>query len=152
MFTIRKRFYFEAHHRLGHLPAGHKCNSDHGHSYELIVELMAPRLDERGFVVDFNDLTPVDELCSVLDHASLNDVMGGGEWTTSERMCVVIYAYLARVLDDLSAVTLSETRKTDATFRASPDVDVRPPWAIQRADRLALYVRGVLDARRDVAP
>ena len=35
--TIGKRFSFEAGHRLGGLPEGHKCARPHGHSYTVEV-------------------------------------------------------------------------------------------------------------------
>ena len=59
--TIGKRFSFEAGHRLGGLPEGHKCGRLHGHSYTVEVMLTATALSGPGFVADFAALDPLKE-------------------------------------------------------------------------------------------
>ncbi len=47
-YAIGKRFSFEAGHRLGGLPAGHKCARPHGHSYTVEVIVTAGERLGRG--------------------------------------------------------------------------------------------------------
>ena len=54
---VRRRFRFEAAHRLPRHPG--KCRELHGHSYELIVVVDRPVEPESGMVIDFSDLKQV---------------------------------------------------------------------------------------------
>jgi 6-pyruvoyltetrahydropterin/6-carboxytetrahydropterin synthase len=82
IFTVSKRFSFEAAHSLPHLPAGHKCRNVHGHSYVVEVFCTGP-LDGRGFVIDFAELgAAMKPIIEQLDHRNLNDVLPGP--TTAE--------------------------------------------------------------------
>jgi 6-pyruvoyltetrahydropterin/6-carboxytetrahydropterin synthase len=77
--TIAKRFTLDAAHRLENLPADHKCNRLHGHTYEVELEFSGPVKEsgpERGFLLDYQVIAdawaPINEL---LDHHYLNDVL-----------------------------------------------------------------------------
>jgi 6-pyruvoyltetrahydropterin/6-carboxytetrahydropterin synthase len=70
-YSIRKEFHFEACHRLT-APYHGKCSHLHGHSFVVHISVAATELDERGFVMDFNELKPLkDWIDSELDHATL---------------------------------------------------------------------------------
>ena len=87
---IRKRFSFEAAHRLAGLPEGHKCGRQHGHSYTVEVMLAATQLSGPGFVADFGDLDPLKEyLAGVFDHQDLNEVLDVEP--TSENLARVLF-------------------------------------------------------------
>jgi 6-pyruvoyltetrahydropterin/6-carboxytetrahydropterin synthase len=49
--SIAVEHTFEAGHRLPHVPG--KCQSLHGHSWRVRVDVSAPGMDERGMVVEF---------------------------------------------------------------------------------------------------
>lgn len=87
--TIAKRFTFDAAHRLEHLPADHKCNRLHGHTYTVELEITGP-VGTDGFVIDYQVLAdawaPLHEL---LDHRYLNEVQGL-EVPSTERLAVWI--------------------------------------------------------------
>lgn len=74
--TIAKRFTFDAAHRLENLPADHKCNRLHGHTYTVELEITGP-IAKDGFVIDYQVIAdawaPLHEL---LDHRYLNEVEG----------------------------------------------------------------------------
>ena len=51
---VRRRFDFEAAHRLPRHPG--KCRELHGHSYRLVVAVERPVDPDSGMVIDFGDL------------------------------------------------------------------------------------------------
>jgi 6-pyruvoyltetrahydropterin/6-carboxytetrahydropterin synthase len=54
MFSVTKRFEFDAAHRvLGH---GGRCRHLHGHTYTAEISLQRDNLDALGMVVDFGDI------------------------------------------------------------------------------------------------
>ncbi|MEN6510061.1 MAG: 6-pyruvoyl tetrahydropterin synthase family protein, partial [Smithella sp.] len=71
MYSVKKKFRFEAAHQLDH--AYSKCCSEsiHGHSYVLIVELERVVLDSSCMVLDFGRLSEIvrEEIVDKLDHA-----------------------------------------------------------------------------------
>lgn len=116
MFTITKRFEFEAAHRLTLVPEGHKCKRMHGHNYVVTVELAAQDLNALGFVVDYGDLRILQEhIDRTFDHRVLNDVMEIE--TTAENLAWLLYTWCAGRWPETSAVCVEETRGTSATYR-----------------------------------
>lgn len=78
MYRVSKRFGFSASHILHGLGEDHPCSRLHGHNYEVELIAEAEALDERGFVVDFAELSGVKRLIDEqLDHRHLNDVLEG---------------------------------------------------------------------------
>lgn len=65
MYRIHKVCSFEAAHRL---PGHPKCGKLHGHSYKVEVTLEATRLDGRGFIVDFGEIS---KLIKQYDHSGV---------------------------------------------------------------------------------
>lgn len=119
MYTIAKRFTFSASHQLNYLPEDHPCARLHGHNYEVEVILAAAELDERGFVIDYGELTAFrNHLDKRFDHRHLNDVLGSAEATTAENLAHLFYDTLANWLEyPVIAVRVSETPKTWAAYR-----------------------------------
>ena len=120
MLTITKEFAFSASHVLDTLPSWHKCARMHGHNYTVTLELSAPRdrLDEHGFVRDYGDLDRFKKwLDETLDHRHLNDVLPAGNQPSAENLAAWIYDTWLPEYAELTAVSVSETPKTSATFR-----------------------------------
>lgn len=116
MYSICKRFDFEAAHRLRGLPKGHPCSRRHGHSYRVWLTLATEKLDATGFVVDFGALGDfkqwVDEK---LDHRNLNKVLPVNP--TCENLARFIYEKWCHKIPQLVAVRVSETEKTWGEYR-----------------------------------
>lgn len=96
MYTIMKRWTFDASHQLHGLPRNHKCGRLHGHTYTVEVEIISETLDEHGFVVDFGDLAPIKRMIDmVFDHRHLNDIMPGGINPTAENLARTLYEHIS---------------------------------------------------------
>jgi 6-pyruvoyltetrahydropterin/6-carboxytetrahydropterin synthase len=112
--TVRRRFRFEAAHRLpGH--AG-ECRELHGHSYGLSVGVEREVDPESGMAIDFSDLKRIvqREIVDRLDHTCLNDTMAN---PTAEMIVVWIWERLAGLLPGLAEVELHETGKCSVVYR-----------------------------------
>ena len=122
-YSISKDFEFSASHQLFGLVEGHKCGRVHGHNYTVRITLEADRLDEHGFVLDYGDLAPFGRwLDEHFDHRHLNDVvdfqpsaenLARWLWIVARREVTIPFG--VRV-----AVSVSETRKTWATWQSAP--------------------------------
>jgi 6-pyruvoyltetrahydropterin/6-carboxytetrahydropterin synthase len=114
---IFKDFHFEAAHRLPNVPAGHKCERLHGHSFQLRVYVAGEPSGPSGWIMDFGDIKaackPVVER---LDHYYLNDIEGLDN-PTSENLCRWIWERLAPRLPGLSAVEIRETCTSGCIYR-----------------------------------
>jgi len=70
-YSVSKDFTFEAAHRLMKNYTG-KCNNNHGHSWLIKLHIEANNLDEKGMVIDFQEMkqlkTWIDEN---LDHTTI---------------------------------------------------------------------------------
>lgn len=118
MFTITKRFTFEAAHQLHGLPDGHQCGRLHGHSYAVELVLQSEALTPPGFVVDYGDLAPfANWVKQSLDHRNLNDVFAAP--TTAENLARAMFDVARAIQPDwpLVAVRVFETAKTSAEYR-----------------------------------
>lgn len=118
---LRKDVRFEAAHRLPNVPAGHKCERLHGHSFRVTLVVRGPVDPKLGWVVDYADIErawkPLHEL---LDHRYLNDVPGL-ENPTSELVARFIAERLALPAGTLHAVVVHETCTASATvYLGSP--------------------------------
>jgi 6-pyruvoyltetrahydropterin/6-carboxytetrahydropterin synthase len=116
MFELRRRFTFEAAHRLPHAPPGHKCGRLHGHSFAVEVHLVGSLQTSAGWVRDFAD---IDEACApiraALDHRYLNEI-DGLENPTSEHLALWIWERLEG-LEGLSAVHVHENCRSGCIYR-----------------------------------
>jgi 6-pyruvoyltetrahydropterin/6-carboxytetrahydropterin synthase len=87
-----------------------------------MLELSAPRenLTETGFVRDYRDLDAFKKwVDDTLDHRHLNEAMGGGIPPSAENLALWIFDLWKERLPELTAVSISETPKTWATYRPS---------------------------------
>lgn len=118
-YTITKDFEFSASHQLTGLPDDHPCSRLHGHNYVVRIKLRAKRLDDRGFVMDYGDLSTVKEFIDEeLDHRHINDEFEFNP--TAENLAQYIYDWC---VDNnwpswpMHSVSVSETPKTWATYK-----------------------------------
>jgi len=117
VYTITKDFAFSASHQLTGLPQTHQCARLHGHNYAVRIELSAPALDANNFVRDYGELAELKRyIDDTLDHRHLNDVFGHGA-VTAEFLARALYDWCAERWPETSAVAVSETPKTWATWR-----------------------------------
>lgn len=120
MYTLTKRFTFEAAHMLEHHDG--KCRRLHGHSWKAEVELRGDVLwgdgAKRGMLIDYGDVSravkPLIE--DYLDHHHLNDTLGTDS-PTSEFVAEWIFNALKGQLDGLLwAVIIEETCTSRCRF------------------------------------
>lgn len=137
MITISKQYSFDSAHRL-HNPVFDwaanaemfgKCNSLHGHTYTLTVEIEGPVATSTGMILNYFVLDTIVKpyVDGILDHHDLNEIFVG-ELTTSENMVGFIAKYLRNIMIErkqdgllsedvnLYSVTLQETPKTTARW------------------------------------
>ena len=113
---VRRRFFFEAAHRLPHHDG--KCRNLHGHSYELVVCVDRPVESKSGMAIDFSDLKRVvrGEVVERLDHTLVNELM---ENPTAELMAQWIWDRLSTELPGLVEIELHETRECSVIYRGN---------------------------------
>lgn len=115
MYEIRKRFDFSASHQLHGLPEGHQCARLHGHNYQVEIVLQCESLDDRGFIVDYGDLSPFRSyLDNSFEHRHLNDVL---PQPTAEHLAAHFYEWCKVEWSQVVEVRVSETPKTWASYR-----------------------------------
>lgn len=114
---LRRRYEFEAAHRLPHVPEGHKCARLHGHSYRITV-LVAGEVDEKlGWLMDFAAIDEhVSPVIGRLDHQLLNEIEGL-ENPTSEYLARWIWDRVKPTLPLLEELTVSETQDSSCTYK-----------------------------------
>ncbi|MFF0591407.1 6-pyruvoyl tetrahydropterin synthase family protein [Streptomyces sp. NPDC003781] len=119
MLFITKEFHFSASHQLAHLPPDHPCSRLHGHNYILVVELSCEddETNRAGFVRDYRELDSLKKwVDEVLDHRHLNEVLPELN-PSAENLARWIHGKWRSEFPDLTAVRVSETPKTWATYR-----------------------------------
>ena len=118
---LRKTFQFEAAHRLPNLPATHKCQRLHGHSFQAEVVVVGELNPQLGWLMDYADITaafkPLEEQ---LDHNYLNEIPGL-ENPTSESIAIWIWERLKPRLPLLTEVIVAETCTARCVYRGSPN-------------------------------
>jgi 6-pyruvoyltetrahydropterin/6-carboxytetrahydropterin synthase len=73
MYQISVRQHFDAAHALRGYKG--KCESLHGHRFEVVVNIQAKELNEIGIAYDFLELkNHLREILARFDHVSLNDI------------------------------------------------------------------------------
>lgn len=144
MNTITKEFHFSAAHVLTGLAKGHQCGRMHGHNYIVKVELSSYTTNELGFVQDYGELDPIKEYIDKhLDHRFIaeseqqavfynlvnTEVFILGKQSSAENLAKHIFDTFKEEFPLLSAVSISETPKTWATYsnylsdKISVDID-----------------------------
>lgn len=71
MFKLKLSHHFDASHKLK-LNYDSPCLNNHGHRWEVTVQIWTEQLDENGMVVDFKK---IKALINRYDHCCLNDVV-----------------------------------------------------------------------------
>ena len=120
MYTITKEFAFSASHQLDFLPEDHQCARMHGHNYVVTLELSCgdSARTEPGFVRDYGDLGDFKRwIDDTVDHRHLYDG-GKGANPAAENLARWIFDAWTGRYPELTAVRVSETPKTWATYRA----------------------------------
>ena len=85
VYTIKKKFKFEAAHRLQNTKS--ICCNLHGHSYKVSVEIKYNDLNGEGMVIDFNDLKPFQRFIDdYIDHAVIISESDGELLTTMMKL------------------------------------------------------------------
>jgi 6-pyruvoyltetrahydropterin/6-carboxytetrahydropterin synthase len=114
---LTKEYRFEAAHRLPRVPAGHKCQRLHGHSYKVEVTVRGAVDPDTGWLIDFSVIDDVwGELHALLDHQNLNDVPGL-ENSTCENIAIYLWRVLKPRIAVLDGVTVWETSDSKCTYR-----------------------------------
>ena len=114
---IFEEYAFEAAHRLPNVPAGHKCERLHGHSYRIEVHITGSVDEHAGWVRDFADLAgAMRPILDRLDHYYLNEIEGL-ENPTSEVLARWIWARLQPVMPELSQIVVRETCTSGCVYR-----------------------------------
>jgi len=116
MYTISKRFSFDASHHLEGLPTSHKCGRVHGHTYVIELVLQSDVLIAPGFVVDYGKLVPFKEyLDAQFDHRDLNEVIQPVQ-PTAENIARLCFEWCKARWPETIAVRVSETPNTLAEY------------------------------------
>ena len=104
-----RKVSFEAAHRLPHVPAGHKCQRLHGHSFRVEIIVEGAVNESTGWFIDYSEIDEAWEpLFGQLDHNYLNDV-DGLENPTSEILCRWLWERLLPKLPSLAKIIVHVT-------------------------------------------
>ena len=111
---VRRRFRFEAAHRLPRHPG--KCRELHGHSYELLVVVERPVDPHSGMAIDFTDLKRLvrREVVDRVDHKDLNEIIDN---PTAELVAQWSWERLSGHLPGLVEIELRETERCSVVYR-----------------------------------
>ena len=116
-----KEFFFEAAHRLPHVPPDHKCARLHGHSWRGALYLRGTVDPHTGWIMDFAEVKRLFEpLYQRLDHHYLNEV-SGLENPTSESVARWIWLHLKPSMPALSKVIVHETCTSGAIYQGEDE-------------------------------
>ena len=116
-FELRRRYRFEAAHRLPMVPPEHPCRSLHGHSYRVEVVVRGDLDPALGWVVDFAEIdSALGKLIDKLDHSYLNEIEGL-ENPTSENVARWLFERTSGALPGICTVAVGETEDSEAVYR-----------------------------------
>lgn len=144
MYTIEKKFMFEAAHLLNLDDETHPCSVLHGHSYKVFIKIETEKLDKNGFIIDFGKLKEfkkyiIDEMDHsiiltedqivkhknlIIDCQKIFTLPSSYENTTAECMCeylnTIVHEYLVVQHNFLKkckiTVTMYETENNSASY------------------------------------
>ncbi len=112
-----KTFGFEAAHWLPTFPEDHKCRRLHGHSFRVDVVVEGEVERDKGYLVDYGDITAAFEpVHGQLDHRCLNDVEGLDN-PTAEMLAAWLWRQLKPALPMLTEINVHETCTTACVYR-----------------------------------
>jgi 6-pyruvoyltetrahydropterin/6-carboxytetrahydropterin synthase len=114
MYTITRRYHFEAAHFLPFVRDGHKCKRMHGHNYEFEVTIQSTALVD-GFVIDFWELDAlVKPHIDMVDHITLNDIAGLENPTAENIAAWLLDGLRTRIGNSVKKVQVWETKDCSA--------------------------------------
>lgn len=102
---------------------GGKCESLHGHNFQVEVTVASSDLSELGLVMDFRDLkAKTQAILESLDHRYLNELPHFKDKNpSSENLAAYIFHELSRQIDTahqrVSSVSVWESETSQATYR-----------------------------------
>ncbi len=120
MFEIKVTGHFDAAHYLRGYQG--KCESLHGHRYQVAVKIKSDKLDETGIAYDFTALKKhLEDVLKRFDHTCLNDVPPFDRLNpSSENIAMTIFDFLKEVPlganVELVSVEVWETPDSSATY------------------------------------
>ena len=124
MYRVHVRNHFDAAHYLRGY--GGRCESLHGHRWEVVLAVERGDLDEIDLAYDFTEVKRLlrEVVLSRLDHQCLNDVPPFDQINAStENLARVIYGWMAEALSEapvrLAYVEVYESR--DSWVRYTPE-------------------------------
>ncbi len=121
IFSISKKFSFDAAHYLPGVIENHPCGKLHGHSYIIEVEVRGKIDLETGWVIDYSDIgNAVKPLIEKLDHSLLND-QEDLDFTTAEELSVWFWKRIKPILPSLNRVSIFETPTNRCDFYGEYD-------------------------------
>ncbi len=121
MYEIAVEKHFDAAHALREYRG--KCESLHGHRFQVVARIKAPQLNEIGIAFDFVELKQyLGDIVARYDHIHLNEVPPFDEINpSSENLAATIYkeleAELAGSPVTLDAIEVWESPQTRVTYR-----------------------------------
>jgi 6-pyruvoyltetrahydropterin/6-carboxytetrahydropterin synthase len=120
MYQVSVEGHFDAAHYLRGY--GGKCENVHGHSFKVVVNLKASKLNETGLAYDFVELKRhLGEVLARFDHTSLNDVPPFDKINpSSENIAVTIFDQLKGCFSggiSLSSVEVWESPQSRVVYR-----------------------------------
>ena len=120
MYEVRVKRHFDAAHALRGYKG--KCETTHGHRYEVVVCVESEALDEMGLAYDFTELKRVlDSVIERFDHTYLNEAPPFDEMNpSSENIARVIYEELEGPIEGarLRSVEVWESPDAWVTYSA----------------------------------
>lgn len=114
MYSVTKRYSFEAGHRLD-TAYTRECLFPHGHSYKLEVTVQAVTLNDDGMVIDFKKLDEVVKpIVASLDHTFIEKGEKFDYNPTAENLAYDIGRRIKAEINNLHSIRLWETEKAYA--------------------------------------
>jgi len=114
-YTLKLKHHFDAAHFLYDYVG--KCANEHGHRWEVLVEITTSNLNKQGMVIDF---TAIKKVIDKLDHCVLNDhpyFSPGGISPTAENIAQYLYDDITVLIRDCSLkVTIWESPNASITY------------------------------------
>jgi 6-pyruvoyltetrahydropterin/6-carboxytetrahydropterin synthase len=121
VYELRKRFEFDAAHRLPYHDG--KCFRLHGHTFSGVVFVSGDELEmkgpKQGMLIDYGAISMVLKpmIDEFLDHHYLNESIPGMVNPTSENLAKWCFDYLNKKIPMLTAVRIHETCTASCTYR-----------------------------------
>ena len=94
-YELNKDMNFAAAHYIDHESAG-KCQNVHGHTYFVNISIVGNKLQDNGFLVNFQELKRIAH--GKYDHTLMNDHDWNGEQSSTEVVAKTIYKAVREAL------------------------------------------------------